>query len=112
MHYGKIRWNRQTLGMCWNNFKDILGVNWTKRHLEASHNSSGVEAVEALKLLSMHPRDVAGNDGLGSHSAVVNHHVHLRYWPHAPDLHVHFYQERRTWIRRTVCLTQSLNREH
>ena len=42
--------------------------------------------------------------------SVSTHHVHLRYWSHAPNLHVHFYQERRTWTQRTVCLTQSLDR--
>ena len=55
------------------NFNGFLGVNCIKRHLAAyiaSHYSWGIP-LEALKLLSKEPRNVAGDDGLGSHSAVL-----------------------------------------
>ena len=54
------------------NFKGFRGVNWTKRHLEACKppgDTSG-RPLQPLKLLSNLPRDVVGDDRLGSHSAL------------------------------------------
>ena len=54
------------------NFETILGVFWAKRHLEAYLTSPYPlrKPLEALKLLSKHLRDVAGDVRPSSNSAL------------------------------------------
>ena len=57
----------------WSHFKVFLGANWTKRLLEAFLQFSYTRGrpLEPLGWLSNHPRNVADDIGLGSHSAVA-----------------------------------------
>ena len=57
----------------WSTFKSFLCVNWTYRHIEACLGPCYPRGrtLVSLKLLSNLPRDVEGDVGLGSHSALI-----------------------------------------